>query len=74
MRHHCESVRAKMTTQLDSGKVGAMGHPMFHYDDVVGQLFLDYCRGRLRENPVPLDFGGNASIDASTVEGLITRD
>lgn len=51
-----------------------MGHPMFHYDDVVGQLFLDYCRSRMRENPVPLDFGGNASIDASTVEGLITRD
>ncbi len=47
---------------------------MFDYDDAVGQLFFEYCRHRMSENPVPLDFGGNATIDASTVAGLITRD
>jgi glutamate/tyrosine decarboxylase-like PLP-dependent enzyme len=47
---------------------------MFDYDDAVGQLFFEYCRYRMSENPVPLDFGGNATIDASTVEGLITHD
>jgi glutamate/tyrosine decarboxylase-like PLP-dependent enzyme len=48
---------------------------MFAFDASVAELILDYCRHRLRLDPVPLDFGGatSASIEHA-LSGLITPE
>ncbi len=49
-----------------------MRNPMFVYDDQLATLVIDYCRGRLALDPVPLDFGGaQAASLAASLEGVI---
>ena len=47
---------------------------MFEYDKVLGDAIFEYCRQRLIEDPVPLDFGSLLEYDDSRLDGLITRD
>lgn len=44
---------------------------MFRYDEAMVELVMDYCRGRLALDPVPLDLPGvKAELDAA-LDGLI---
>jgi hypothetical protein len=39
--------------------------PMFDYDKVLGDAIFEYCRQRLIEDPVPLDYGSLLEYDES---------
>jgi aromatic-L-amino-acid/L-tryptophan decarboxylase len=47
------------------------GHKMFEYDESMTDLVMDYCRERLAEDPVPLDFGGQVQALDSVLSGLM---
>jgi aromatic-L-amino-acid/L-tryptophan decarboxylase len=44
---------------------------MFEYDEAMTDLVVAYCKERLAENPVPLDFGGQAQDLDSVLNGLM---
>jgi len=48
--------------------------PMFTYDPEMADLIFDYCRFRLAEDPVALDFVGRAPELEAALEGLLTRE
>ncbi|MDE3009157.1 MAG: aspartate aminotransferase family protein [Acidobacteriota bacterium] len=45
---------------------------MFDYDEKLGEVVFDYCRARLSEDPVPLDFGSSLDIHPEALRGLIS--
>ena len=49
-----------------------MDSPMFTYDPKMADLIFDYCRWRLAEDPVTLDFVGRAPELEAALEGLLT--
>ncbi|MDE3108294.1 MAG: aspartate aminotransferase family protein, partial [Acidobacteriota bacterium] len=49
-----------------------MRHRMFDYDEELGEVVFDYCRARLSEDPVPLDFGSSLDIHPEALRGLIS--
>jgi aromatic-L-amino-acid/L-tryptophan decarboxylase len=44
---------------------------MFKYDDAMTDLVVEYCRERLADDPVALDFGGQAQALGSVLTGLM---
>jgi glutamate/tyrosine decarboxylase-like PLP-dependent enzyme len=44
---------------------------MFRFDSELADLIFEYCRGRLEQDPVPLDLGGIAPLSPSALDGLI---
>jgi glutamate/tyrosine decarboxylase-like PLP-dependent enzyme len=44
---------------------------MFEYDEAMTDLVMAYCRERLSENPVPLDFGGLTRGLQDELDGLM---
>lgn len=48
-----------------------MRHPMFSYDASMTDLVFDYCRERLRFDPVSLDFPGDKATLDRVLEGLL---
>jgi aromatic-L-amino-acid/L-tryptophan decarboxylase len=54
--------------------VGETGHPMFRYDQHVGEAFLAYCRDRLALDPIPLDYGSLHAVAPGILDGLINDD
>lgn len=50
-----------------------MGHPMFSYDETMGEAILEYCRSRLALDPIPLDYGGVLGDPSKGLEGLINE-
>jgi glutamate/tyrosine decarboxylase-like PLP-dependent enzyme len=49
-----------------------MRNPMFEFDEAMTSLVFDYCRERLAQDPVPLDYGGaGAESLASVLDGLL---
>ncbi len=50
-----------------------MESPMFTYDPEMVELIFSYCRNRLAEDPVSLDFTGAASELDAALDGLLTR-
>ena len=55
----------------DTG-VMSNANEMFQFDPGMTDLIFEYCRNRLAEDPVPLDFGGIATNFEEALEGLIT--
>ena len=49
-----------------------MDSPMFTYDQKMTDLIFDYCRWRLSEDPVTLDFVGRAPELEAALDGLLT--
>jgi glutamate/tyrosine decarboxylase-like PLP-dependent enzyme len=47
---------------------------MFTFDPEMADLIFDYCRWRLAEDPVDLDFVGHAPELEAALEGLLTRE
>jgi len=48
-----------------------MRNPMFVYDESMTRLVMDYCRWRLKLDPVPLDYGGSKPSYDDLLDGLI---
>jgi len=49
-----------------------MRNPMFEFDEAMTDLILEYCRERLVEHPVPLDYGGVFPVEfAEALSGLL---
>jgi aromatic-L-amino-acid decarboxylase len=46
-------------------------HGMFAYDEAMTDLVVAYCKERLADDPVPLDFGGQAPGLSSVLTGLM---
>jgi aromatic-L-amino-acid/L-tryptophan decarboxylase len=51
-----------------------MGSPMFRHDVELTELVLDFCRRRLSEDPVPLDFGGIRPPQPDSLDGLLGEE
>ena len=51
-----------------------MGHPMFEFNEQLGDEILAYCRDRLMIDPVPLDLGSQQGIGPDEFSGLISDD
>ncbi len=49
-----------------------MFKPMFTYDPAMTEMILEYCRNRLSEDPVTLDFAGVAPELEVALNGLLT--
>jgi glutamate/tyrosine decarboxylase-like PLP-dependent enzyme len=47
---------------------------MFTYDPAMADLIFDYCRWRLAEDPVTLDFVGRAPELEAALDGLLTAE
>ena len=47
-----------------------MDSPMFTFDAEMAEKIFDYCRWRLAEDPVTLDFVGRAPELEAALEGL----
>jgi glutamate/tyrosine decarboxylase-like PLP-dependent enzyme len=45
---------------------------MFTYDQSMTDMIFEYCRWRLAEDPVPLDYGGVSTSFSKAIEGLLT--
>jgi aromatic-L-amino-acid decarboxylase len=58
---------------MASGHAGLMPNPMFVPDDNMISLIFDYCRDRLKENPVPLDHPGERSKLEAALAGLVSE-
>ena len=54
------------------GQAGPVPNPMFMPDERLISLVFDYCRERLRLDPVPLDFSGEKNVLDGALEGLMT--
>jgi hypothetical protein len=49
-----------------------MRNPMFEFDEAMTDLIFEYCRERLVEHPVPLDYGGVFPVEfAEALSGLL---
>ena len=51
-----------------------MDSPMFTFDSVMAERIFEYCRWRLAEDPVTLDFVGRAPELDAVLEGLLTPE
>jgi len=51
-----------------------MGHPMFKYDEALGEAIFAYCRERLTLDPIPLDYGSLQDVTISEMEHFIDAD
>ena len=51
-----------------------MDSPMFTYDPTMTDLIFEYCRWRLAEDPVTLDFVGRAPELEAALDGLLTKE
>ena len=47
---------------------------MFTFDPAMADMIFDYCRARLAEDPVRLDYGGVATTFEEAIQGLITPE
>ena len=51
-----------------------MQSPMFTFDPQMAEQIFDYCRERLAEDPVSLDFVGRAPELEAALDGLLTEE
>ena len=64
----------RQTWEAEAMSEDPQRRPMFTFDPAMTELIFDYCRARLEEYPVVLDFGGVDPQLEEALDGLLTME